>query len=80
MLSSAPLRRGFFLPIDFSIFTMISIDGKEYDPEQFSEETKKQLLHIQFCDQEINRLEFLLATVKTARTGYSKAVAEHLPH
>lgn len=75
----APLSRGFFLSTTSFTFFMITIDGKEYDPEQFSEETKKQLLHIQFCDQEINRLEFLLATVSTARTGYSKAVAEHLP-
>ena len=75
----APLSRGFFFPLPHLLFSMITINGKEYDPEQFSEETKKQLLHIQFCDQEINRLEFLLATVSTARTGYSKAVAEHLP-
>jgi hypothetical protein len=59
---------------------MITIDGKQYDPEQLSEETRKQLLHIQFCDQEISRLEFLLAAVRTARSGYSKSVAEQLPH
>ena len=58
---------------------MITIDGIEYDPEQLSDDVKKQILHVQFCDQEITRLEFLLATMKTARTGYGKAVAELLP-
>ena len=58
---------------------IITMNDIECYPEQLSDDVKTQILHVQFCDQEITRLEFLLATMKTARTGYGKAVSELLP-
>lgn len=37
--------------------TSITIDNVEYDFDKLSEETKAQLISMQFCDQELQRLQ-----------------------
>jgi DNA repair ATPase RecN len=54
--------------------TKINIDNVEYDVEKLSDEVKAQLISIQFCDQELQRLKSQAAAIQTARQAYSKAL------
>ena len=49
----------------------ITIDGKEYDLESLSQETKGQLAALQQCDQKINSLNMDIAMAQTARMAYA---------
>ena len=57
----------------------IKIDNVEYDTEKFSDEAKAQLVSLQFCDQELQRLQALAAAIQTARMAYAKALQSALP-
>jgi len=57
----------------------LTIDGKEYDPDEFSEEARKQLVNVRITDQEIERRQQQLAIAQTARRAYARALAEALP-
>lgn len=48
----------------------ITIDGKEYDADKLSNETKNTLGILQFTDSEIQRLQGRLAAMQTARNAY----------
>jgi hypothetical protein len=37
--------------------TTITIDNKQYDFDKLSDEVKAQLVSLQFCDQELQRLQ-----------------------
>lgn len=52
----------------------ITIDNVEYDIDQLSAEAKAQLASIQFCDQELQRLQAQTAAIQTARQAYAKAL------
>ena len=54
--------------------TTINIDNVEYDYDKLSEETKAQLISMQFCDQELQRLQSQAAALQTARQAYAKAL------
>ena len=56
----------------------ISIDGKEYDTDQLSDELKGNLFAMQFCDAELQRLKATAAALQTARMAYARAVSEGL--
>ena len=58
--------------------TTIKIDNKEYDFDKLSEETKAQLISMQFCDQELQRLQSQAAALQTARQAYAKALQASL--
>jgi len=58
--------------------TTITIDNKEYDFDKLSDEAKAQLASMQFCDQELQRLQAQAATIQTARIAYAKALNEAL--
>ena len=57
---------------------IITIDGKEYDTDQLSNEVKGNLAAMQFTDSEIQRLQAKLAAMQTARAAYARAVQEGL--
>jgi len=57
----------------------IKIDNKDYDTDKLSEQAKAQLINLQVCDQEIQRLQAQLAIAQTARMAYAKALGEALP-
>ena len=57
----------------------IKIDNKEYYLSELSDECKAQLESLQFCEQEIARLNNKLAVAQTARNAYRKRVGELLP-
>ena len=56
----------------------ITIDDKEYDEEQLSDEARAQIVSIRVADQEIAALEQKMAIAKTARNAYAKALTEEL--
>ena len=58
--------------------TTIKIDNIDYDTDKLSDEAKAQLASIQFCDQELQRLQAQAAAYQTARIAYSKALNEQL--
>jgi hypothetical protein len=58
---------------------MITIDNKPYDLNSLSTEAKAQLASIQFCDQELARLQAKAAALQTARMAYAKALQAALP-
>jgi hypothetical protein len=52
----------------------IKIDGKDYDTDKLSDDAKAQLVSLQFCDQELARLQAQAAAYQTARMAYAKAL------
>lgn len=58
--------------------SLISIDGKEYNFETFSEEAKAQLASIHFVDAELVRIQGQIAALQTARVAYSNELKKHL--
>ena len=59
--------------------TTITIDNVDYDLDKLSDEAKAQLASIQFCDQELQRLQAQSAAYQTARMAYAKALNDALP-
>ena len=57
----------------------IKIDNIDYDTDKLSGEAKAQLISMQFCDQELARLQAQAAAYQTARLAYAKALKEALP-
>jgi hypothetical protein len=57
----------------------ITIDGKEYELDEFSDEAKAQLASIRATDMEIEHLKMLLAIAQTARAAYGRALQDSLP-
>ena len=59
--------------------TQITIDNKQYDLDNLSDDAKAQLASIQFVDSELARLQAKAAALQTARLAYSKALQAALP-
>jgi multidrug resistance efflux pump len=55
------------------------IDNQDYELDQLSADAKAQLAAMQFCDQELARLQAQAALYQTARLAYAKALKEALP-
>ena len=55
------------------------IDNVDYDTDKLSNEAKAQLINMQFCDQELARLQAQAAAYQTARMAYARAMKEALP-
>ena len=51
--------------------TTIKINNIEYDIDKLSDEAKSQLVSLQFCDQELQRLQAQSAAIQTARMAYA---------
>ena len=56
----------------------ITIDGTEYNLDKLSDNAKKQLVHIQFVDNQLQQLNNELAVADTARIGYTNALKGEL--
>jgi len=52
----------------------IKIDDKTYDVDDLSEESKAQVLSLNFVDAELNRLQLKVAAMQTARNAYAAAL------
>ena len=59
--------------------TTINIDNIEYDTDKLSDDAQAQLVSLQFCDQELQRLQAQAAAIQTARMAYAKALQSALP-
>jgi hypothetical protein len=57
----------------------ITIDNIDYDTAHLSDDAKAQLISLQFCDQELARLQAQAAAIQTARMAYAKALQAALP-
>lgn len=57
---------------------VIKIEEQEYDTEDMSEDALAQLRSIEFVDQEMVRLNSMLASMQTARNAYIIALREIL--
>ena len=56
----------------------VTIDGKDYNLDDLSEDAKKQLVSLQFAQNEIQRLENQLAVFRTAAVSYSNSLKSSL--
>ena len=56
----------------------ITIDGKDYDSDQLSDNAKQQLSSLQFVQSELRRLEAQIAVHKTAAASYTTALKQAL--
>lgn len=52
----------------------ITIDEKEYETDDMSDEAKAQLQSLQFVDNEIAREQMKIAALQTARNAYARAL------
>ena len=59
--------------------TIIKIDNVDYDTDTLSDDARAQLISMQFCDQELQRLQAQTAAYQTARMAYAKALQAALP-
>jgi len=58
--------------------TKVTIDDKEYETDDLSENAQAQLTSLQFANAEIQRLQALLAAMQTASNAYGKALQQEL--
>ena len=56
----------------------ITINEKEYETDDMSEEAKTQLGSLQFVDNEIAREQAKTAALQTARNAYAQALQKEL--
>ena len=56
----------------------ITIDGKEYAPDELSDNAKEQLASMKIADERIAQLQSELAIAQTARNAYARAVADEI--
>ena len=54
--------------------TKITIDEKDYDVDDLSDEAKAQVLSLNFVDAELNQLRLKVAAMQTARNAYASAL------
>jgi|TARA_B110000240_G_scaffold185298_1_gene220768 hypothetical protein len=52
----------------------VTIDDKEYESDDLSEDAQAQLVSLQFVNGEIQRLQAKLAAMQTAAAAYSVAL------
>lgn len=57
----------------------ITIDNISYDLDTLSAEAKAQLQMLQVTEQELQRLQMLLAMTQTARNAYAQSLKAALP-
>ena len=56
----------------------VTIDDKEYESDDLSEDAQAQLVSLQFVNGEIQRLQAKLAAMQTAANAYSIALGTAL--
>lgn len=56
----------------------ITIDGKEYNASELSDEVKGQLMSMRAAEQELARLQTQAAITQTARNAYAQSIKASL--
>lgn len=57
----------------------ITIDGKEYETDDLSEDARNNLANTKYCDDKLAQLKREQAIVQTARNAYAQALQNALP-
>lgn len=50
----------------------IDIDGTEYETDDLSEDARRRLDDVAYCDRKLNELRREVATIQTARNAYAR--------
>ena len=61
-----------------NVIPTITIDGVEYEIDQLSEEHRNVINHMQVADQEISRLQTMIAILSTGRQAYINQLGDEL--
>jgi len=56
----------------------ITIDGTEYDTDNLSDDVKRQVQNVSYCDRKIEELKNEAAVIQTARNAYARSLSEML--
>jgi hypothetical protein len=56
----------------------VTIDGNEYETDDLSEDAKRQLQNVVYCDRKIEDLKNEAAIIQTARNTYARALSKTL--
>ena len=56
----------------------VTLDGKEYETEDMSDNAKGQLASLQFIEVHVQKLRNEIAVCDTARMAYTRALKEEL--
>lgn len=56
----------------------VTIDDKEYETDNLSEDARNRLANITFCDRKLSDLRREVATIQTARNLYARDLARKL--
>jgi prefoldin subunit 5 len=59
--------------------TTLKFNNIDYDVDTLSKEAKDLLVSLQFCDQELQRMQAQAAALQPARQTYAKALQAALP-
>jgi len=61
-----------------TVMTIVTIDDKEYETDDMSDDARAQLVSLQFVSAEIPRLQAKVAAMQTASNAYSVALGQAL--
>lgn len=53
---------------------VVTVDGKKYNADDFSDNAKQQIAMLRLCDQKLNALQAEAAMAQTARNAYAIAL------
>ncbi|WP_163852277.1 DUF6447 family protein [Pseudooceanicola aestuarii] len=56
----------------------ITIDGKEYETDTMTDDSRRQLQNVAFCDRKLDELRNETAVIQTARNAYARNLADLL--
>lgn len=58
----------------------LTVEGKQFDMNDLSDEAKSHAHSVNFCDNKINQLETEIRALKMARNGYIQQLLSALPN
>jgi len=56
----------------------VTLDGKEYDTEEMTEEARNLIASVQFIEQQLQKKRNEVSIAKTARGAYARALKKEL--
>ena len=56
----------------------VTIDGKEYETDDLSEEARRQLQNVAICDRKLEDMRNETAIIQTARNAYARLLSNAL--
>lgn len=56
----------------------VTIDGTEYETDNMSDDARRQLQNVVFCDRKMDELRNESSVIQTARNAYAKQLGDAL--